>query len=410
MRILVLSQYFWPENFRINEVAKTLSEKGVAVEVLTGKPNYPRGKILDGYRWKGCQFEMMSGIGIHRVPIIARGQGGWRLAVNYLSFLLSGSIFGPLMLRGKKFDLIFVHGVSPILQAIPAILLGRLKGCPVVLWVQDLWPESVSAAGYLNNPYALKFVEYVVRFIYRKVNLLLVQSEAFVGPVSAMASGTPVKYYPNSVEADFASQSPISIPDFPWIAGKFSVMFAGNLGIAQALSVIVDAASLLKEHSQIEFVVVGDGSRRDWMLEEVKKRDLKNLRLPGRFPLETMPGLMQKASVLLVTLTDHPIFAMTVPNKVQAYMAAGRPIIACLRGEGARLVVAARAGLVALPEDPVALADAVRKLFEMSHDEREGMGERGRSYYRTHFNHDLLMEKLIECFEDMLKSRAEGNS
>lgn len=395
MRVLIVSQYFWPESFSINELTKTLLDKGIEVEVLTGKPNYPHGKIFPGYRAQGCQRETHQGIEINRIPLIARGRGGLRLALNYLSFVVSALLFAPWMLRKKKFDVIFVYAPSPILQAIPAIYLGWLKGCPVVLWVQDLWPESLSATGYVQNQFVLKLVERVVRFIYRHVDLLLVQSKAFESPVRALASDTPTVYYPNSVDAAFAMPVTDEIPRVEGFGVGFSIMFAGNIGSAQAVGVMVEAAELLKGYTDIHFVVFGDGSSRAWMLDEVQRRGLKNLHLPGRFPVEMMPGFMQKASALLVTLADKPIFAATVPNKVQAYMAAGRPIIASLNGEGARLVVEAGAGLITHAEDSRGLADAVLQLYRTPADEREKMGENGRRYYQQHFNHDQLAEQLI---------------
>lgn len=408
MNILLVSQYFWPENFHINEVARTLSSKGVNVEVLTGKPNYPGGTIFDGYRLWGWQGETHEGINIHRVPLWPRGRGGWRLALNYLSFILAGLLSAPWLLRKRRFDLIFVHGLSPILQALPAIFMGWLKGCPVILWVQDLWPESLSATGHIHNRIILKSVEILVRFIYGHVDLLLVQSEAFIAPVRTLASGTPVAYYPNSVNEDFSLPVTARIPEVAGLAGGFSVMFAGNIGVAQGVEVIIEAATLLKDHAEIQFVVLGDGSRREWMLRESRDRGLTNLHLPGRFPVEMMPAFMQKASALLVTLADRPIFAATVPNKVQAYMAAGRPIIACLRGEGARLVVAAGAGVVATAEDGRALADAVHKLCQMPCAEREKMGENGRCYYHLHFNHDRLVDQLIGKFAAVVRGKARS--
>jgi glycosyltransferase involved in cell wall biosynthesis len=396
MRVLIVSQYFWPESFRINEVAKSLLEKGVEVEVLTGKPNYPRGEIFEGYRAWGCQQESRHGIAIRRIPLLARGRGGWRLALNYLSFVISGILFATWLLRGRRFDVIFVYAPSPILQTIPAIFLGWLKGCPVVLWVQDLWPQSLSATGHVKNKIILKLVERIVRFIYRHVDLLLVQSEAFIAPVSALASGTPVKYYPNSVDESFSMPATTVVPDVPGLGHGFSVVFAGNIGSAQAVEVIVEAATFLKEQTDIQFVVLGDGSCREWMLQQAKACNLGNLHLPGRFPVETMPGFMQKASVLLVTLADQEIFAATVPNKVQAYMAAGRPIIACLRGEGARLVIAAKAGLAVPAGDGKALAEAVLQLYRMSAVVREGMGRNGRAYFQEHFDHDRLVDQLID--------------
>jgi glycosyltransferase involved in cell wall biosynthesis len=404
MRLLIVSQYFWPENFRINEIAKTLVEKGVDVEVLTGKPNYPRGTILPGYSAWGCQQESYQGINVNRIPLLPRGGGGWRLALNYASFVLSGLIFAPWMLRGKKYDAIFVYAPSPILQAIPAIFLGWLKGCPVVLSVQDLWPESLAATGYVQNITVLKLVERVVRFIYKHTDLLLVQSRAFVEPVSALASGTRVMYYPNSVDASFTMPATSTVPEVPGLGSGFSVIFAGNIGSAQAVGVIVEAAALLQKYPNIHFVILGDGSLREWMMQESRQRGLSNLHLPGSFPVETMPGFMQKASALLVTLADQPIFALTVPNKVQAYMAAGRPIIACLNGEGARLVLESGAGLAAPAENAIALADTILSLYRQTPVDRQIMGQNGRRYFQEHFNHDRLIDQLIVLLQSEVDS------
>ncbi len=407
MKILIVSQYFWPEEFTINEVAKTLVEKGNVVDVLTCMPNYPGGKTLPGYpAWK-CQQENYQGISIHRIPFLPRGKSRWSLAINYLSFVISGLMFGPWMLRKKKFDVIFVYAPSPILQAIPAIFLGWLKGCPVVLWVQDLWPESLSATGYVQNRLLLKLVELVVRFIYSHVDLLLVQSRAFEESVCSLASGTPIIYQPNSVGKIFDE---LVIDEIPYIDGfdkGFSVMFAGNIGAAQSVSVIVEAASILKQYTDIHFVILGDGSSFEWMLKEVQQRELVNLHLPGRFPVEIMPAFMQKASVLLVTLTDKSIFALTVPNKVQAYLAIGRPIIACLNGEGARIVVEAGAGLATPAEDAKALAETILNVYKLTPVERKNMGENGRQYFQKHFNHDHLVDQLIGHLQSVSQNGKE---
>ena len=177
MRVLVLSQYFWPEGFQINHVVQSLVGRGIEVDVLTGKPNYPEGVVFDGYRAWGCQTEQWAGAGIYRVPLVPRGtKSAVRLALNYLSFVVSGLVFAPWMLRARSYDAIFVYAPSPILQAIPALFLGRIKRCPVLLWVQDLWPESLVATGYVRSPRVLLAVERVVRFIYRRTDLLLVQS------------------------------------------------------------------------------------------------------------------------------------------------------------------------------------------------------------------------------------------
>jgi len=403
LRLLVVSQYFWPEGFRINEVTRTLVERGVLVDVLTGKPNYPEGKIYEGYRVWGCVREQFHGANLSRVPLFPRGKNSkLRLAVNYLSFIFFGVVCGPWLKRNRQYDVIFVYGLSPLLLAIPALFLGWLKKVPVVIWVQDLWPQSLSATGYVRNRFVLWAVEKMVRFIYRHADLLLVQSEAFMAPVRALASDTPIKYYPNSVDGSFAVPVTAPVPEVSGLGEGFSVMFAGNIGAAQGVEVIVEAAALLKEHADIRFVVLGDGSCCEWMLQQARERGLHNLNLPGRYPVETMPGFMQKASALLVTLADREIFAATVPNKIQAYMAAGRPIIACLPGEGARLVAEAGAGIGVRAEDGAALAEAVLRLYRMDESEREEMGHNGRSYFFEHFDHEKLVDQLMGHLQEVV--------
>lgn len=410
VRILLVSQYFWPEGFRINEVVRSLVANGVQVDVLTGKPNYPEGDIFNGYRAWGCQVEPWACASVYRVPLFPRGaRSAWRLALNYLSFVASGLIFGSWLLRKRQYDVVFVYGLSPILSAIPAIFLAWIKRCKLIVWVQDLWPESLSATGYVRNARVLRAVEWVVRWIYRHTDLLLVQSRAFEAPVAALAPGKPIAYYPNSVDATFAAPpSPdVVLPEVTALDEGFAVVFAGNVGAGQAVEVIVEAAALLKDVPQIRFVVFGQGSRWDWMCEQVGVRGLTNLHLPGRFPVNTMPGLMQKAGALLVTLADEPIFAMTVPNKVQAYMAAGRPILACLNGEGARLVKEAQAGLSVPAQDAKALAAAVFQLYQMPAEDRALLGANGRRYFKAHFDHDRLVDELVVHLHAMSKTVEE---
>ncbi len=405
MKILIVSQYFRPESFRINDLALTLKERGHEVSVLTGKPNYPDGDIFEGYRAWGCSTEDWCGIKIYRVPLIARGsKNAIKLALNYLSFIVSGLLFAPWLLRQESYDAILVYAPSPIFQAIPASFLGWLKRCPVALWVQDLWPESAQATGYINNPWILKLLESMVRFVYRHTDLLLVQSRAFQAPVAGLAHGKPIVYYPNSVESAFYSPPDMPLPNIVGLAGEFPVLFAGNVGVGQAVEVIIAAAEILRDYPEINFVVLGKGSRWNWMREQVEVLGLSNLHLAGRYPVETMPGLMRQAAALLVTLADQPIFAATIPNKVQAYMAVGKPILACLNGEGARIVREANAGLAVPAEDAVALADGILRLYRMSAEEREKIGQNGRAYFREHFDHDRLVDQLVDHLHELTLS------
>ena len=410
MRVLLVSQYFWPEDFRINEVVAGLLARGVQVDVLTGKPNYPEGKIASGYRVWGCQHESWKGADVFRVPLYPRGSGGaLRLAANYLSFALLGSVLGPWLLHRRSYDVIFVYGLSPILLAIPAVVMAWIKRRPIILWVQDMWPESLEATGYVKSRWILQALGRMVRWIYRQTDLLLVQSKAFIAPVMGMAPGKQVIYYPNSVDSMFVrSADPnVALPSVPSLEAGFSVLFAGNVGAAQAIDVIVDAAELLAEHTDIQFVVLGHGSRWNWMREQLGMRGLGNVHMAGRFPVNTMPGLMQKADVLLVTLADKPIFAQTVPNKVQAYLASGRPIIACLNGEGARLVQEAGAGKAVAAGDAESLAEAVLHVYRMTEAERDMLGANARRYYLEHFDHDRLVDELVEHFKTVIQRQGE---
>jgi glycosyltransferase involved in cell wall biosynthesis len=407
MRILVLSQYFWPESFRINELVTALHAKGIEVEVLTGQPNYPSGLVFKGYWAWRCVRESLLGVTVHRVPLIPRGTSVFRLTLNYLSFILFASLIGPWLLRGRHFDAIFVFAPSPIIQAIPGIWLGRLKKCPTLLWIQDLWPESLSATGYVTQPVLLKAAERVVKWIYQKVDLLLVQSRAFIPKVRTLAGSTPIVYYPNSFidEGSGGASQTITCPD---LNSDFPLVFAGNIGSAQAVEVVLEAATLLRSVEGIRFVMVGDGSRRNWLMQQAVDRGLKNIFFPGRYPVEAMPALMAKAGALLVTLSDTEIFRLTIPSKIQAYLAAGRPIIACLNGAGADIVEEAGAGLAVPAEDALALAEAVKTLYKMSESERFDMGARGRRYYEAHFSHDKLVDELIDHFEQAMRNQQKG--
>ncbi|WP_114637273.1 glycosyltransferase family 4 protein [Polynucleobacter necessarius] len=402
MKILVVSQYFWPEGFRINELIKSLVERGIEVDVLTGKPNYPDGDIFPGYKASGFLSESWNGATIFRVPLYPRGKNSsLKLALNYLSFIVSGVLFGPLLLRKRKYDVVFVYGLSPILLAIPAVFISWLKGKKLVIWVQDLWPQSLSATGYVQSRLILRCIEIIVRWIYRTSDLILVQSHAFEGAVAELALGKEIIYYPNSVDSSFA-QTPVFGGGWQKIESLetgFPVIFAGNVGAAQAVETIVEAAVLLKEVPEIRFVIFGTGSKWEWLKNKVTDLGLSNLYLPGRFPVEAMPGYLQKAEVLLVTLTNEPIFALTVPNKIQAYMASGKPIVASLNGEGAKIVVESGSGISTPAEDPVVLAGAILSLYRMSAQERKQIGENGRVYYQAHFDHDILVDQLINHLE-----------
>lgn len=402
MRILVTTQYFWPESFVINDLVPLLSDLGHEVTVLTGKPNYPQGAFYEGYGAAGVTREDFGAAAVIRVPILARGRSKIGLALNYASFILSASLFGPWVTRGKKFDVVFVYGLSPLLQALPAILLARLRGLPMVIWVQDLWPESLSATGHVRNQVVLRLVSALVRLIYRSSDRILVQSRAFFEPVARYADKDRIHYYPNPYlekQPSEASERALALADD--MRRQFSVVFAGNLGTAQALDTLVDAAKLLRERSDISFFVVGSGSREKHLREEVCVNGLTNVTFCGRFDSHEMGTILPAASALLVSLTDAPIFALTVPSKLQAYLATGRPVLAAINGEGGRIVEEAGAGLVSPAEDAAALAESVERLAALSEGERKAMGDRGRAYFEQNFSANKLAKALAQHLEEV---------
>jgi glycosyltransferase involved in cell wall biosynthesis len=394
MHILIVTQYFWPENFRINDLALGLLERGHQVTVLTGVPNYPDGSFFDGYGYFNKQQDY-HGVKVLRVPLIPRGNGGGlRLALNYISFAVSASVFGPLLCRGTV-DQIFVFEPSPITVGIPALILKKLKSAPVLFWVQDLWPESLSATGAVKSKAVLALVAHLVKFIYQRCDRILIQAKSFFDSIQQQGGEKDrIFYFPNSAESLFTTPSSASTHILPLPEG-FKIMFAGNIGAAQDFETIIAAAERLQWHKDIQWIIIGDGRMRGWSEAEVKNRGLSNnVHFLGRYPLEAMPAFFSHADVLLVTLKKEPIFALTIPSKIQSYLACGRPVIAALNGEGANVVEEAGAGFTCPGGAPDALAQAVLKMYETPKPEREKMGANGRAYYEANFDRDMLLDRL----------------
>ncbi len=396
MRILLVSQYFWPEEFRINDLVQGLVARGHDITVLTGLPNYPSGRFASGFGWAGPYSGAYAGAAVVRVPLLPRRSGGGvALVLNYLSFAFSSCLLGPFRCRGS-FDAILVYQPSPVTVGIPARLLGWLKRAPVLFWVQDLWPESLSATGAVRSPVVLGRVGALVRWIYRGCARVLVQSESFVTPVrEAGVDPARIRYFPNSAEILYRPlpyRGPWFGPDLP---EGFRVMFAGNVGAAQSFDTILAAAERLKRHSRIHWLIVGDGRMASWVSEEIAKRGLTDsVHLLGRHPVDSMPSWFAQADVMLVALRRAPVFSMTIPAKLQSYMACGRPVIAALDGEGVRVIAMSGAGIAVPADDPAALAAAVLNLSNVSGEELAAMGARGREYFEGHFDRDLLLDRL----------------
>lgn len=372
--------------------------------VLTGLPNYPAGTFSSGYGLCGPYRERYEGVDVIRCPLVPRGAGGsGRLALNYLSFVVMATLRG-LVTCQKNFDVIFIYGASPVMVAIPAIVIKFMIRAPVILWVLDLWPESVSATQAICSPRVLQWIERMVRFIYRHCDRILVQSRAFVPHVERQGVlPEKVLYFPSWAETVYeAAGAQTPAPVTVRLPEGFRGMFAGNVGVAQDFETILTAAERLKLRRDIHWIIIGDGRMLSWVRAEVERRQLAGtVHLLGRHPLETMPAFFAQADVLLVTLRRASIFSLTIPGKVQSYLASGRPIVGALDGEGARIIEEAGAGIVCPAGCPDALADAVVRLAETPEEARELMGRRGAEYYGTHFDRTVLLNQLERWMREL---------
>jgi glycosyltransferase involved in cell wall biosynthesis len=408
VRVLVVSQYFWPENFRINDLVRSLSEREHQVTVLTGIPNYPEGRFFKGYGlWRNMRQKYF-GAEIIRVPLFPRcGGRSIPLLLNYVSYAFFASLMSPFLIKGK-FDLIFVCQLSPVTVGLPAIRLKKLLKAPIVFWILDLWPESLSASGAVSDKRILAYMDKVVRFIYHNADKIVVTSKGFIDRVKAKGiSSERLDYFPNWYEPEYNDNQAdefLCRDAILQLPKGLRVMFAGNVGAAQDFGTILAAAELLKTYTDIHWIILGDGRKLEWAKEQVSLRDLTGcVHLLGRFPPETMPGFFAEADVMLVTLKSDPIFSLTIPGKIQSYMACSKPIIAAIDGEGSRLLIESGAGLASPSEDPGALAESVLALYRMPKEKRMEMGESGRKYCEENFNREVLMDRLEGWMKELVQ-------
>jgi glycosyltransferase involved in cell wall biosynthesis len=408
MRVLLVTQYFWPENFRINDLAKELVGRGHEVTVLTGKPNYPSGRVFDDFKAAPSTFGEYFGASVCRVPMLARGSGAIRLMLNYLSFVVGASIFGATRLSGRQFDVVFVFEPSPITVGLPAILLGKLKRAPVILWVQDLWPDTLVAVNAVKSRVLLAAVGSMVRFIYQRCALVLGQSHGFLDRIAVYCDDpSKIRYFPNWAEEAPASEDATPAAEVPSPDGMFDILFAGNIGEAQDFPAILGAIELLRHRGEIRWIIVGDGRRSDWLRAEVATRGLDRcVLILGRFPVDRMPSFYARADALLVSLKADPVFALTVPSKIQSYLMAGVPMLGMLDGEGAAVIRAANAGLTCAAGDSAGLARAVLELSEMQRSRRIALGGNGRRYAEREFGRTVLVDRLEGWLLQLVRERA----
>ncbi len=402
MRICIFTNHFYPEDFKINDIAFDLAKKGFDVTVLTAIPDYPKGKYYDGYSLFKRRREIVNGVKVIRLPIIPRGKGGdFRLTLNYLSYFFCLSIFSFFHSLNNKYDRVFVHLTSPFFIGVCARKFSKRQKIPLLFWVLDLWPESLISIGGISNPLIIKSQIKMVQKVYKQCDKILIGSKGFEKSICEKGDfKNKIVYFPNWAE-DIEGECP---SDFdltkikPFDNNKnFIILFAGNLGRAQNLDAVIEAAKLIKDNKNIKFVFVGDGRQRESLLRLSNEYGLdETVFFPGRFPLKTMPVFMQYATVLLFSLKDELCFNLTVPAKVQFYMSQEKPILAMINGDGADLVREADCGISVAAGDSKGLAESIVKMAAMNKTDLNRLGKNGKSYYLKNFTKEQRIDQLIK--------------
>ncbi len=401
MKVLIISQYFWPENFKINDLSEGLTERGLDISVLTGKPNYPGGDYFKNYSFFKNNKEKLNKIKIYRSPLFPRSNGSsFRLVLNYISFAFFASI--RLLFIKQKFDKIFVYEPSPITVGIPAIVAKYRFKAPIYFWVQDLWPESISDAGGVKNKKIIKIVDKLTRFIYKKCTKILVQSKAFI-PYIINQKVNPDKliYFPNSTESFYKVEKPNN--RYRKLMPKgFKIIFAGNIGEAQSFETIIKSALYLKKNKKnINWIILGDGRQKNKIQLRIQKLGINDsFFFLGSFPTKEMPLFFSHADALLVTLKKSKIFSLTIPNKIQSYMACCKPIIGSIDGEGKNVIVNSKCGYVSPSEDHILLSKSIIKLMNLSISERKIMGLNGKKYFEENFEREKQLDRLLSILNE----------
>ncbi len=392
MKILIVSQHYWPENFRITDIAESLSSLENDVTVLTGLPNYPLGYIFLEYKHKKNRNQIHNGVKIIRVKEIGRRQGPIFRFLNYWSY----PHFANKLVKklDKDFDIVYIQMSSPIMSANPGLKYAKKYRKKAVMYAMDLWPESLLSGGISNKSLIYKHYKKVSAKIYSKCDKILVSTKEHIDYIKSLpgCSDLDIEYLAQYADTIFEESNYETIDN-----GVIDLMFAGNIGKAQSADTIIKAAALLKDNPKYKFHIVGGGSE----LENIKKlaKELKadNVIFYGQKPLSDMPELYKLADAMLVTLEDKSYANMTIPGKVQSYMAVGKPIIGAVNGSCANFIKNNQVGYACNAEDSEALA---KLILEIDEKEIKNIGKNAREVYLRKYSKEKFINKLIETLKD----------
>lgn len=407
--ILVISQYFFPEQFRINDICAEWKSRGYKVTVVTGIPNYPNGRFYEGYSLFKKRKESYNGVEVIRIPVIPRGKNPIMLLANYLSFVVSGYFWGNF--TKIKADYVFVFGLSPISLALPGIWYAKRSGIPCYLYVQDLWPESISVVTRIKSKQLIKYVGKMVDYIYDSSTRIFTTSVGF--SKSIHDRGVPsdkIEYWPQYPEDFYIPLEEKNIQNLPK-SDDFTIIFAGNIGLAQGLDILPNTAEVIKKKAivRVRFVIVGDGRYRNELINEVEEKGVNDMFvfIPTQSAFK-IPEYIAASDAAFVSLSDNPLVSMTIPAKLQSYMACGIPIIASTSGETERIIRESDSGLCSKPGDAENLSEAIVELALKSKGELSRLGSNARNYCISNFNKKDLLDKMDKYFE-INKEGVENN-
>lgn len=392
MKILVVCQYYYPEPVRTSDICEELVKQGHDVTVITDVPNYPMGNVYDGY--KKIREEVRNGVKIYRCFTIPRKKGVIMRFLNYYSFSISSTLF--INKLNEKFDRVFVYQLSPVMMANAAIKYKKKNNTKMILYCLDLWPESLCAGGIKQNSLIYNIYKNISKKIYYNADKILITSKTFKSYFNEKfnINDDKIEYLPQYAESLFIPEKCRKIGN-----GNIDLLFAGNIGKAQNIDLIIKAADILRDIKNLNWHVVGDGSEFQNCKKMVEDLKLTNFFLYGRKPLEEMPDYYSKADAMIVTLSGDSVVSTTLPGKVQSYMAAGKPIIASANGETKIVIDEAQCGFCAKADDIDDLVRVVKEFIEYS--DKNKLGENAYNFYKINFEKNMFMDKLLKNFKDL---------
>ncbi|MFT5519472.1 MAG: colanic acid biosynthesis glycosyl transferase WcaI [Enterobacterales bacterium] len=405
MKIVFISQWYYPEpDGRVSALAEGLVEKGHEVTVITAFPNYPQGKIYDGYKVSLFQREAINGVNVIRLPIFAdHSHSVIKRMLNYLSFFLSLFFLAPWFI--KKVDIFWSY--TPFV-VIPTIWCGLLFRKPYVLEITDIWPDTINETGMINNKKILQGLDRVAQIGYRHAQAITVQNPGFKTTLIARGvSQEKIHVIENWADEEVFYPLPYDneLAEKYGLDGKFNITFAGNMGVAQDLSNIIKAAETCQKYEKIQFVFIGDGVCLSETKQQVQEKKLSNVKFIARKPLQDMAALFAISDVLLVTLADKPIFELTLPSKAQAYMACEKPLLIAKRGDDIKFLKEEGCAVIVEPENFSQLAAAVFQLYSLPVEKRDEMGKKSLSLYKQKYTKNILLKKMEAVFFDVINSQ-----